>query len=179
MTTVVAIYTGHGVVDALRALIKEYLPDVRLYNIVDDIGEQIDLVDGQEELVENMRTKLWHWLETTNAKFPEKDIEYVAAKRDSVWAFRITSMSRGEGRAPFLMACPPRFGAADLSGRASGMVLATPASTAPRNSNTAATTMACLIVSALDPTDVAIALATSLAPMPQAMNRPNSAARTM
>ena len=36
MTTVVAIYTGHGVVDALRALIKEYLPDVRLYNIIDD-----------------------------------------------------------------------------------------------------------------------------------------------
>jgi len=58
-------------------------------------------------------------------------------------------------------------------------VTSPPASTAPRNSNTAATSIACLIVSALEPTEVAIALATSLAPMPQAMNRPNKAARTM
>ena len=70
-----------------------------LYNIVDDIGEQIDLVDGQEELVEKMRTKLWHWLQSTNAKFPQKDSEYMAAKRDSVWAFRQTEgMARLEQR---------------------------------------------------------------------------------
>ncbi len=48
-------------------------------------------------------------------------------------------------------------------------VTSPPARTAPRNSKMAATSIACLIVSALDPTDVAIALATSLAPMPQAM----------
>ena len=47
MTTVVAIYTGHGVVDALRALIKEYLPDVRLYNIIDDSLIQQVIQDGK------------------------------------------------------------------------------------------------------------------------------------
>ena len=47
MTTVVAIYTGHGVVDALRALIKEYLPDVRLYNIIDDSLIQQVIKDGK------------------------------------------------------------------------------------------------------------------------------------
>jgi aspartate/glutamate racemase len=47
MTTVVAIYTGHGVVDALRALIKEYLPDVQLYNIVDDSLIQQVIQDGK------------------------------------------------------------------------------------------------------------------------------------
>ena len=36
MTTVVAIYTGHGLADPLKALINEHLPDVRLYNILDD-----------------------------------------------------------------------------------------------------------------------------------------------
>ena len=29
MTTVVAIYTGHGLADPLKALINEYIPDVR------------------------------------------------------------------------------------------------------------------------------------------------------
>ena len=47
MTTVVAIYTGHGLVDALRALIKEYLPDVRLYNIIDDSLIQQVIQDGE------------------------------------------------------------------------------------------------------------------------------------
>jgi len=56
-------------------------------------------------------------------------------------------------------------------------VTSPPARTAPANSKIAATMMACLMVSALAPTDVAIALATSLAPIPQAMNMPNSAAR--
>lgn len=36
MTTVVAIYTGHGLADPLKALFAEHLPDVKLYNILDD-----------------------------------------------------------------------------------------------------------------------------------------------
>ena len=39
--------------------------------------------------------------------------------------------------------------------------------------------IACLIVSAFDPTEVAIAFATSLAPIPQAMKMPNAAASPM
>ena len=58
-------------------------------------------------------------------------------------------------------------------------VTSPPASTAPENSNTAAMISACLIVMAREPTEVAIALATSLAPMPQAMNRPKAAASAM
>jgi hypothetical protein len=55
-------------------------------------------------------------------------------------------------------------------------VTAPPANTAPRNSKTAATKIACFIVRAFEPTDVAIALATSFAPMPQAIKIPNTAA---
>jgi hypothetical protein len=58
-------------------------------------------------------------------------------------------------------------------------VTSPPASTAPANSKIAATRIACLIVSAFEPTDVAIALATSFAPIPHAMNRPNAAASPM
>ena len=49
------------------------------------------------------------------------------------------------------------------------MVLVTspPAKTAPANSNIAAITIACFIVMAREPTDVAMALATSFAPIPQ------------
>ena len=48
-------------------------------------------------------------------------------------------------------------------------VTSPPARKAPRNSKIAAIMIACLTVIALEPTDVAIAFATSLAPMPQAM----------
>jgi hypothetical protein len=48
-------------------------------------------------------------------------------------------------------------------------VTSPPASTAPANSKTAAIMKACFIEIALAPVEVAIALATSLAPMPQAM----------
>ncbi len=51
-----------------------------------------------------------------------------------------------------------------------------PASTAPRNSNIAAMTTAWRRLNAREPTDVPMALATSLAPIPQAMNRPKTAA---
>ncbi len=44
-----------------------------------------------------------------------------------------------------------------------------PTRTAPANSKTPASTTACFIVSAPEPTDVPMALATSLAPMFQAM----------
>src|SRR6056297_959635 len=54
-----------------------------------------------------------------------------------------------------------------------------PASTAPENSKMAAMITACRIVIDLDPTAGAMALATSLAPIPQAMNSPNSAASRM
>ena len=43
--------------------------------------------------------------------------------------------------------------------------------TAPKNSNTPARTTAYLMVRALDPTEVAKALATSLAPIPKAANK--------
>ena len=36
MTTVVAIYTGQGLADPLKAVFKEVLPDCRLINIIDD-----------------------------------------------------------------------------------------------------------------------------------------------
>jgi aspartate/glutamate racemase len=47
MTTVVAIYTGHGLTDPLKALINEHLPDVRLYNILDDSLIQQVIQDGE------------------------------------------------------------------------------------------------------------------------------------
>ena len=50
-----------------------------------------------------------------------------------------------------------------------------PAKNAPRNSKTAATSTACLIVKTLLPTDVPIAFATSLAPTPYAVKKPNIA----
>ena len=55
-------------------------------------------------------------------------------------------------------------------------VTSPPANTAPANSKMAATSIAPRTVRTLEPTDVAMALATSLAPMPQAMNNPNTAA---
>ena len=45
-------------------------------------------------------------------------------------------------------------------------VTSPPARYAPANSNTIAMMIACLIVSAFEPTDVPIALATSFAPIP-------------
>ena len=52
-------------------------------------------------------------------------------------------------------------------------VTSPPARTAPANSNIIAITTACLNVIAPEPTDVPIAFATSLAPIPQAINKPN------
>jgi hypothetical protein len=54
-----------------------------------------------------------------------------------------------------------------------------PASTAPANSNTAAMITACRKLIALAPVEVAMALATSLAPIAQAMYRPKTAASAM
>ena len=51
-----------------------------------------------------------------------------------------------------------------------------PARKAPKNSNTAAIRMACFTVSTLLPTDVPIALATSLAPTPYAEKNPRKIA---
>ena len=50
---------------------------------------------------------------------------------------------------------------------------------APANSKIAAIMIAVLIVMAPDPTDVPMALATSLAPMPQVMKTPKTIANTM
>ena len=55
-------------------------------------------------------------------------------------------------------------------------VTSPPARYAPRNSKIAAINIACLNVIALLPTDVPIALATSLAPIPNAMKNPAKAA---
>lgn len=43
MKTVVAVYTGQGLADPLKAIFKEELPDVRLVNIIDDslIGDVV------------------------------------------------------------------------------------------------------------------------------------------
>ena len=51
-------------------------------------------------------------------------------------------------------------------------VTSPPASAAPANSNTIAMRTACLMVIARAPTEVPMALATSLAPTPQAMKKP-------
>ncbi len=56
-------------------------------------------------------------------------------------------------------------------------VTSPPASTAPASSKTAAIITACLNVRDLEPTEVPIALATSFAPIPQAMNRPKTTAK--
>ena len=51
-------------------------------------------------------------------------------------------------------------------------VTSPPARAAPANSKTIAMRMACLMVIARAPTEVPMALATSLAPTPQAMKKP-------
>ena len=56
-------------------------------------------------------------------------------------------------------------------------VTSPPAKYAPANSKIMAITIACFIVNALEPTDVPIALATSFAPIPQAIMKPTPAAR--
>ena len=56
-------------------------------------------------------------------------------------------------------------------------VTSPPASQAPRNSKMPAMMTACQMVTAPEPTDVPMALATSLAPMPQAMKKPKTHAR--
>src|SRR5690606_25771661 len=53
-----------------------------------------------------------------------------------------------------------------------------PARKAQKNWKTIAIRMACLMVSAREPTDVPMALATSLAPTSQAMKKPNAQAST-
>jgi len=53
-----------------------------------------------------------------------------------------------------------------------------PASTAPRNFKITASPHACLMVSALEPTEVAYALATSLAPMPNEAKMAATAPKT-
>src|SRR5690606_7947020 len=58
-------------------------------------------------------------------------------------------------------------------------VTSPPASTAPANSNTAAINSACFIEIALAPVEVAMALATSFAPIPPAMDMPKTAASPM
>lgn len=55
-------------------------------------------------------------------------------------------------------------------------VTSPPARIAPENSKITAIIIACLIVTAPEPTDVPIALATSFAPIPQAMNTPKTIA---
>ena len=57
-------------------------------------------------------------------------------------------------------------------------VTSPPARKAPRNSNTAAIITACFKVRALLPTEVPIAFATSLAPIPHAAKKPNIQAIT-
>lgn len=46
MTTVVAVYTGHGLADPLQAMFSEHLPGVRLFNIADDSLIQHVIRDG-------------------------------------------------------------------------------------------------------------------------------------
>ena len=58
-------------------------------------------------------------------------------------------------------------------------VTSPPAKYAPKNSNIAAIITACLRVIALLPTEVPIALATSFAPIPNAIKKPISPANIM
>ncbi|MRN52216.1 aspartate/glutamate racemase family protein [Paenibacillus monticola] len=49
MKTVVAVYTGQGLADPLKAIFKELLPDIRLVNIIDDslIGDVVQAGEVQ------------------------------------------------------------------------------------------------------------------------------------
>lgn len=64
---------------------------VELYQIVDDVGEQVDLADRHPERVRRMRGRLAEWLKQTGAKFPKPDPEFDADQRAARWEMLRTS----------------------------------------------------------------------------------------
>lgn len=56
-----------------------------LYNVAEDIGEQHDMASAMPERVEAMKSRLWAWLEATDAKFPTPDPQFDPAARAARW----------------------------------------------------------------------------------------------
>ena len=56
-----------------------------LYNINSDVGEQEDLAAVKPERTRAMEERLRRWLAATPAKFPTKDPQFDAVKRDERW----------------------------------------------------------------------------------------------
>lgn len=62
-----------------------------LYNITADIAEQDNLLAAQPRRARAMQTRLQQWLRSTPAKFPTKDPQFDAAKREARWEMLGTS----------------------------------------------------------------------------------------
>jgi arylsulfatase A-like enzyme len=56
---------------------------VELYNLADDIGEQVDLAASHPEQVAGLKKKLDAWLTDTGATFPQKDPRFSQATFDA------------------------------------------------------------------------------------------------
>ncbi len=56
-----------------------------LYHLVEDIGEQKDLIAVHPERAQAMQARLTQWLKSTPARFPEKDPQFDTAKRTARW----------------------------------------------------------------------------------------------
>ncbi|MGL6225892.1 MAG: sulfatase [Thermoguttaceae bacterium] len=57
-------------------LIKYYTadePDFELYHLGDDWGERVNRAEQEPDLVRSLDTELQHWLESVNARLPEKE----------------------------------------------------------------------------------------------------------
>lgn len=65
-------------------LIKNYDDDsVELYNLAQDIGEQIDLSSKKPEIAQGMKTELEQWLLDSGAKMP-KPIKVVKDPKEEI-----------------------------------------------------------------------------------------------
>lgn len=56
-----------------------------LYNIADDIGEEIDLAEQNPQKTRQLREQLDNWLAENDARFPQPDPQFDAAKRQARW----------------------------------------------------------------------------------------------
>lgn len=56
-----------------------------LYNVVEDVGEQHDLLAEEPGRAQAMQKRLQEWLAATSAKFPTPDPQFDAAKREARW----------------------------------------------------------------------------------------------
>ncbi|GJM65051.1 sulfatase [Persicobacter diffluens] len=56
---------------------------LELYDVTKDVGEQHDLAGQEVQVANQLKTQLFDWLASVNAKFPEKDPQYDDAKRQA------------------------------------------------------------------------------------------------